>query len=71
MQSTIWDPVETISGEEMEQLQVKRLRYCVGRVKERVPFYQERLSGFEPASIQSLTDLARLPFANRQDLRDN
>ena len=71
MQSTIWDPVETISGEEMEQLQVKRLRYCVGRVKERVPFYQERLSGFEPASIQSLTDLARLPFTNKQDLRDN
>tara|TARA_B100001013_G_scaffold325303_1_gene237259 strand:+ start:441 stop:1727 length:1287 start_codon:yes stop_codon:yes gene_type:complete len=71
LQSTIWDPVETISGEEMEQLQVKRLRYCVGRVKERVPFYQERLSGFEPASIQSLTDLARLPFTNKQDLRDN
>ena len=71
MQSTIWDPVETISGEEMEQPQVKRLRYCVGRGKERVPFYQERLSGFEPASIQSLTDLARLPFTNKQDLRDN
>jgi phenylacetate-CoA ligase len=55
----------------MEQLQVDRLRNCVGGVKKRVPFYQDRLSGFEPASIQSLADLARLPFTNKQDLRDN
>ena len=65
------DPVETISRDDMEQLQVGRLRYRVGRVKERVPFYQEQLSGIEPASIQSLADLARLPFTNKQDLRDN
>ncbi|SUZ82780.1 uncharacterized protein METZ01_LOCUS35634 [marine metagenome] len=71
MQSNIWDPVETISREHMEQLQVARLRDCVGGIKQRVPFYREQLSGIEPGNIQSLTDLARLPFTNKQDLRDN
>jgi phenylacetate-CoA ligase len=55
----------------MEQLQMARLRDCVGGIKQRVPFYREQLSGIEPGSIQSLADLARLPFTNKQDLRDN
>ena len=71
MQSNIWDPVETISREDMEQLQMARLRDCVGGIKQRVPFYREQLFGIEPGSIQSLADLARLPFTNKQDLRDN
>ena len=71
MQSNIWDPVETISREDMEQLQMARLRDCVGGIKQRVPFYREQLSGIEPGSIQSLADLARLPFTNKHDLRDN
>ncbi|MCS5658207.1 MAG: phenylacetate--CoA ligase [Dehalococcoidia bacterium] len=48
-----------------------RLRDCVGGIKQRVPFYREQLFGIEPGSIQSLADLARLPFTNKQDLRDN
>jgi phenylacetate-CoA ligase len=55
----------------MEQLQVARLRDCLGSIKQRVPFYREQLAGIEPGSIQSLADLARLPFTNKQDLRDN
>ena len=71
LQPNIWDPVETISREDMEQLQVARLGDCVGGIKQRVPFYREQLSGIKPSSIQSLADLARLPFTNKQDLRDN
>ena len=71
MQPNIWDPAETISREEMEQLQVARLRACLGGIKQRVPFYREQLAGIEPGGIQSLADLARLPFTNKQDLRDN
>jgi phenylacetate-CoA ligase len=55
----------------MEHLQVARLRDCLGGIKQRVPFYREQLAGIEPSSIQSLADLARLPFTNKQDLRDN
>ena len=71
MQSAVWDPVETVSREEMELLQVERLRDRLAGIKQRVPFYRERLAGIEPGSIQSLDDLARLPFTNKQDLRDN
>ena len=71
MQPAVWDPVETFSREEMDRRQVERLRNCVRRVKEQVPFYRERLAGVEPGSIQSMADLARLPFTNKQDLRDN
>ena len=71
MQSEFWDAVEAISREEMELLQVERLRDCVRRIKSQVPFYRERLTGIEPGSIQSLADLTLLPFTNKQDLRDN
>ena len=71
LQSAVWNPVETVSREEMELLQMEQLQVCVGRVKSQVPFYRERLAGIEPGSIQSLADLTRLPFTNKQDLRDN
>ena len=71
VQPNILDPVETFSREKMERLQVARLRDCLGSIKQRVPFYREQLAGIEPGSIQSLADLARLPFTNKQDLRDN
>ena len=71
VQPNFWDPVETVSREEMEQLQVARLRDCLGGIKQRVPFYREKLAGIDPRGIQSLADLARLPFTNKQDLRDN
>ena len=71
MQSDFWDPVETVSREEMELLQVERLRDQLSRTKQQVPFYRERLASIEPSGIQSLADLAKLPFTDKQDLRDN
>jgi phenylacetate-CoA ligase len=71
VQSGIFDQNEIISREDMETLQVERLRKCIADVKERVPFYRDLLEGIEPGSIQSLADLAKLPFTNKQDLRDN
>ncbi|MBI4561254.1 MAG: phenylacetate--CoA ligase, partial [Candidatus Rokubacteria bacterium] len=65
--------VERIPCEELEQLQLHRLRETVRRVWDRVPFYRERLaaSGVEPESIRSLEDLRRLPFTQKADLRDH
>jgi len=71
VQAAVWDPVETISRDEMERLQVEQLRACLGRVKRTVPFYQERLAGFDASNIQSLADLTQLPLTSKQDLRDN
>jgi len=66
-----WEAVETISREGMEQLQVERLQSCLANVKEQVAFYSDQLAGTAPESVQSLGDLSRLPFTNKQDLRDN
>jgi phenylacetate-CoA ligase len=55
----------------MEQLQVGRLQACIANVKERVFFYRNQLAGINPEDIRSLGDLSRLPFTNKEDLRDN
>ena len=73
MQSSFWDPVETVSQDEMAALQAERLRDCLARMVVSVPFYREKLGamGVEPEDITSLDDLARLPFTVKQDLRDS
>jgi phenylacetate-CoA ligase len=69
----VWDPVETISRDEMTALQIARLRNCVAHVAVNVPLYRERLAAADmgPGDIRSLDDLGRLPFTVKQDLRDN
>jgi len=69
--SAIWDLVEIISRDELERLQVERLKYQLARVKSLVPFYTNLFKGIDPDTIQSISDLASLPFTNKQDLRDN
>ena len=39
--------------------------------KSLVPFYTSLFKGIDPDTIQSISDLASLPFTNKQDLRDN
>ena len=72
MESPIWDPVETVSQDEMAALQTERLRDCLSRLVESVPFYREKLGamGVAPEDVRSLDDLAGLPFTVKQDLRD-
>ncbi|WP_243662838.1 phenylacetate--CoA ligase family protein [Hydrogenispora ethanolica] len=70
----LWNPeIETMPRHELEKLQVERLRRTVERVYQHVPFYRQKLdeAGIGPAEIRSVADLARLPFTNKQDLRDN
>lgn len=70
----IWDPFyECMDREERAELQVRRLRETVARVKANVPWYRERLNekGIEPEDITSLDDLRHLPFTTKTDLRDN
>jgi len=73
IKSYIRDEVETIPPQEMEKLQVERLRAGVERVSKAVPFYRAKLSeaGVTVGSIRSLEDLARLPFTTKHDLRDH
>ncbi|MBI4607755.1 MAG: phenylacetate--CoA ligase [Candidatus Rokubacteria bacterium] len=65
--------VERLSREELETLQLARLRRVVGWVYERVPFYRERLkaAGIRPENLRSPADIQRLPFTAKVDLRDH
>jgi phenylacetate-CoA ligase len=64
---------ETMPREQLEQLQVKRLRELVARVSQTAPFYTKRLqdAGVSADAIQSLDELSRIPFTTKSDLRDN
>ena len=69
----IWSKEETLPREEIEKIQLERLKETVNRVYERVPAYRKKMddAGVRPEDIKCLSDLARLPFVTKQDMRDN
>ncbi|HOQ08744.1 MAG TPA: phenylacetate--CoA ligase [Syntrophomonadaceae bacterium] len=71
---TYWDrEKECMPREELEKLQLRRLKETVYRVYAFVPAYKEKMDqvGIKPYDINSLDDLQKLPFTTKQDLRDN
>jgi phenylacetate-CoA ligase len=54
-------------------VQLQRLQDTVRRVYDAVPHYRHALdaAGVGPDDVQSLDDLARLPFTTKEDLRQN
>ncbi|MBU0971179.1 MAG: phenylacetate--CoA ligase, partial [Proteobacteria bacterium] len=64
---------ETMPGKDIEALQLQRLQSTVERIYASVPFYKKAFdkAQIKPEDIKSLADLQRLPFTNKQDLRDN
>ncbi|MCQ2973252.1 MAG: phenylacetate--CoA ligase [Bacteroidales bacterium] len=70
----IWnETIECASREYLSELQSKRLRDCVSRVYHNVPYYRTRMqeAGILPGDIKTIEDIVKLPFTNKQDLRDN
>lgn len=69
----IWSKEETLSRKEIEEIQLARLKETVNRVYEKVLPYREKMikAGVKPEDIKTLKDLSKLPFVNKQDLRDN
>ena len=64
---------ETAPREDLEPLQLSRLRNLVERVNANVPFYRRKFEeiGIRPEQVKSLNDLKHLPFTEKQDLRNN
>lgn len=64
---------ECLSREQLEEVQLTRLKKLVDRVFYNVPFYRSKFQeiGLEPSDITTLDDLKKLPFTTKQDLRDN
>ncbi|HBG04244.1 MAG: phenylacetate--CoA ligase [Geobacteraceae bacterium GWC2_58_44] len=70
----IWDPeYECMPREEIEQLQLERLQATLNRVYKNVTCYRNKFkeAGIVPEDVQSLSDLAKLPFTTKEDLRLN
>ena len=69
----IWSKEETLPREELEAIQLERLKETVTRVYARVPAYKKKMdeAGVRPEDIRTLADLSKLPFVTKQDMRDN
>ena len=67
------DPIEIASRDEIEALQLERLRWSLTHAYTNVPHYARAFAaaGVHPDDLQSLTDLAKFPFTVKQDLRDS
>ena len=69
-----WQPkYELMAREELEELQLRRLKSVAEKVYRTVPFYHRKFqeAGVAPEDIKSLADISRLPTTRKQDLRDN
>ena len=69
-----WDEkAETMPLEQREELQLKNLQRILKRAYERIPYYKNKFdnAGVSPEDCRSLEDLAKFPFTNKTDLRDN
>ena len=62
---------ETLSRDALAMLQLERLRATVARAYDRVPHCRHRLdaAGIAPSDIRHLSDIERLPFTTKDDLR--
>ncbi len=69
----IWAKEETMSREEIEKIQLERLKETVQRVYGSVPAYRRKMEEAKvaPEDIRTLKDLQKLPFTTKQDMRDN
>ena len=73
MERKCWDrEIETMPGETLEALQLKRLQALVRYAHEKNAGYRERFAtaGVKSRDINRLEDLRRLPFLTKDDLRD-
>ncbi len=68
----IWSKEETLSRQEIEEIQLKKLKETVEKVYNTVPYYRQKMidKGLTPNDIKSLKDLRKLPFVTKQDMRD-
>lgn len=70
----IWNPTkESMSRDQMQALQGKRLHKIVEYVYHNVPFYRNKMQEMDvtPDDINTIEDIHKLPFTTKQDLRDN
>ena len=67
------DPIETASRDELQALQLQRLRWSLQHAYDNVPHYKAAFDakGVHPSDLKQLSDLAKFPFTTKHDLRAN
>jgi phenylacetate-CoA ligase len=68
----VWnEEYETMSRDELDQVQIERLQETLTRVYRRVSYYRNLFNeiGFDPLELTSRKDLEKIPFTTKQTLR--
>ncbi|MFG6449303.1 phenylacetate--CoA ligase PaaK [Roseateles sp. BYS180W] len=67
------EPIERASRDELQALQLQRLRWTLQHAYEHVPHYRAAFDakGVHPSDLQQLADLRHFPFTTKADLRAN
>ncbi|MCC2973199.1 phenylacetate--CoA ligase PaaK [Massilia sp. IC2-476] len=67
------EPIERASRDELQALQLERLKWSLHHAYENVPHYRAAFdaAGVHPEDLKSLSDLAKFPFTDKKTLRDN
>ena len=65
------DPIEVASRDEIQALQLQRLKWSIRHAYDHVAVYRAKCdqAGVHPGDLTSLSDLARFPFTVKDDLR--
>lgn len=73
MTADLWDSkIEAMPINKLKELQLKRLKSLVKRVYEKNKYYKQKLdeTGVKPSDIKQLSDIEKLPFLTKNDLRE-
>ena len=69
----LYEPaIETMSREEIQSLQLKRLKWQLKRCYENSALYKEKFdkAGVKPEDVKSISDITKLPVVTKQELRE-
>lgn len=64
--------IETMPREQIEKLQLERLKWLVKYCSDNIPFYNKRLAeaGVTSDKIKTLSDIQYIPYTTKDDIRD-
>ena len=67
------EPIERASQDELQALQLARLKQTLQHAYDKVPHYKQAFdaAGVHPSDLKTLADLAKFPFTTKHDLRAN
>ncbi|NIA56813.1 phenylacetate--CoA ligase [Massilia sp. TW-1] len=67
------EPIERASRDELQAVQLERLKWSLKHAYDNVPHYRRAFdeAGVHPDDLKTLADLAKFPFTEKKTLRDN